>query len=132
LWFKDNHTTAHLENNTGFADRQQYIIQKPDPNGKFSFRIPLKHIFGFCDDYEKVVYSFKHQLTLVTKGDNDAIFKTGAVAAVGDVPAIAETDDGKIVLTKLSWCMPHVLPNDQEKLALYKTIESKSSLPVGY
>ena len=28
--------------------------------------------------------------------------------------------------------MPHVLPNDQEKLALYKTIESKSSLPVGY
>ena len=95
MWFKDNHTTAHLENNTGFADRQQYTIQKPDPNGKFSFRIPLKHIFGFCDDYEKVVYSFKHQLTLVTKGDNDAIFKTGAVAAVGDVPAIAEPDDGK-------------------------------------
>jgi len=28
--------------------------------------------------------------------------------------------------------MPHVLPNDQEKLTLYKTIESKSSLPVGY
>jgi len=27
--------------------------------------------------------------------------------------------------------MPHVLPNLQEKLALYKTIESKSSLPVG-
>jgi len=28
--------------------------------------------------------------------------------------------------------MPHVLPNFQEKLALYKAIESKSSLPVGY
>ena len=28
--------------------------------------------------------------------------------------------------------MPHVLPNDQEKLALYKTIESNSSLPIGY
>jgi len=28
--------------------------------------------------------------------------------------------------------MPHVLPNDQEKLAPYKTIESKSSLLVGY
>jgi len=28
--------------------------------------------------------------------------------------------------------MPHVSPNLQEKLALYKTIESKSSLPVRY
>jgi len=55
LRFKDNHTTAHLENNAGFGARQKYIIQKPDPNGTFSFRVPLKHIFGFCDDYEKVV-----------------------------------------------------------------------------
>jgi len=28
--------------------------------------------------------------------------------------------------------MPHVLPNDQAKLALYKTNESKPILPVGY
>jgi len=132
IWFKDTGATADLETNKGFAAQQQYIIQKPDPNGTFSFRIPLKHIFGFFDDYEKVVYGFKHQLTLVRKGDNDAIFKTGAVAAVGDVPAIAEPDDGKVVLRKLSWYMPHVLPRDQEKLALYKTIESKSSLLVGY
>ena len=116
LWFKDAGATAHLKNNIGFGIRQQYIIQKPDPKGTFSFRVPLKHIFGFCDDYDKVVYSFKHQLTLVRKGDDDAIFKTGAVAAVGDVPATAEPDDGNIVLTKLPWCMPHVLPNDQENL----------------
>jgi len=81
LWMKDSHTTAHLQNNIGFAARQGYIIQKPNPKGTFSFRVPLKHIFGFCDDYEKVVYGFKHQLTLVRKGDNDAIFKIGAVAA---------------------------------------------------
>jgi len=54
LWMKDSHTTAHHQNNTGFGVRQQYIIQKLDPNGTFSFRVPLKHIFGFCDDYEKV------------------------------------------------------------------------------
>jgi len=56
----------------------------------------------------------------VRKGDNDAIFRAAA------------TDAGKVVLSKLSWYMPHVTPNLQEKLALYKTIESKSSLPVGY
>jgi len=97
-------------------------------------RVPLKHIFGFCDDYEKVVYGFKHQLTPVRTGDPDAIFKTGAVAAgpENNTPATAEPDDGKVVLTKLSWYTPHVTPNLQEKLALYKAIESKSSLPVGY
>jgi len=134
LWIKDSHTTAHLQNNIGFAARQGYIIQKPDPIGTFSFRVLLKHIFGFCGDYEKVIYGFKHQLTLVRKGDSDAIFKTGAVAAgpENNPQAIAEPDDGKVVLTKLSWYMPHVSPNLEEKLALSKTIESKSSLPVGY
>jgi len=107
LWFKD---TAHIQNNTGFGVRQQYIIQKPDRKGTFLFRVPLKHIFGFCDDCEKVVYGFKHQLTLVRKDDNDAIFRAAA------------TDAGKVVLSKLSWYMPHVTPNLQEKLALYKKI----------
>jgi len=120
LWMKDSHTTAHLQNNIGFAARQSYVIKKPDPKGTFSFRDSLKHIFGFCDDYDKVVYGFKHQLTLVRKGDNDAIFRNNAA------------DAGKVVLTKRSWYMPHVLPNLQEKLALYKTIESKSRIPVGY
>ena len=60
FWFKDRGATAHLQNNTGFEVRQQYIIQKPNPNGTFSFRVPLKHIFGFCDYYDKVVYGFKH------------------------------------------------------------------------
>ena len=47
LWFKDSGATAHLQNNTGFGVRQQYIIQKPDPKGTFSFRVSLKHICGF-------------------------------------------------------------------------------------
>jgi len=67
--------------NNGFLVRQSYIIQKPDPKGTFSFRIPLKHIFGFCDDDEKIVYGFKHQLTLVRKGDNDTIFRNNAADA---------------------------------------------------
>jgi len=59
LWYKDNGTDASVAGNNinnGFAVRQEYIIRKPDLKGKFSFRVPLKHIFGFCDDYEKVVY----------------------------------------------------------------------------
>jgi len=92
----------------------------PNPKGLFSFRIPLKHIFGFAEDYDKIVYGFTQRLTLVRKADSDAIFKAAAV------------DDGKIDIQKISWFMPHVLPADSEKLQLYKTIESKSKLPVAY
>jgi len=120
LWYKDSSAGAG-DNNTGFAVRQSCIIQKPDPKGTFSFRVPLKHVFGFCDDYDKFVYGFKHQPTLVSKGDdNDAILNDNAAAAA------------KVVQEKLSWFMLHVLPADAEKLALYRTIESKASLPVMY
>ena len=120
LWYKDTGVTASTTNNAGFKVRQSYIIQSPDPKGTFSFRVPLKHIFGFCEDYDKIVYGLKQTLTLVRKSDNDAIFRDDAAGA------------GKVILDKVSWFMPHVLPADAEKFQLYKTIESKSSLPVAY
>jgi len=61
LWYKDSGTDASIAGNnhsSGFKIRHGYIIQKPDPKGTFLFRVPLKHIFRFCDDYEKVVYDF--------------------------------------------------------------------------
>ena len=76
-----------------------------------SFRIPFKHIFGFCEDYDKIVYGLKHSLTLVRKADDDAIFRRGAASA------------GKVSRGKISWFMPHVIPADAEKFSIYKTIE---------
>ena len=75
MWYKDTGPTAHLEHNVGFGIRQEYIIKNSNPKGSFSFRIPLKHIFGFCEDYDKVVYGLKHALTLTRNDDNDAIFR---------------------------------------------------------
>ena len=49
LWYKD--TTINADNNnTGFKIRRNHIIVNADPVGKFSFKIPLKQIFGFCED----------------------------------------------------------------------------------
>ena len=118
LWYKDTLTTAE-EANTGWNVRRQYIIRNSDPKGSFSFRIPLKHIFGFCEDYDKVVYGLKHTLTLTRNNDDDAIFRGVGV------------DAGKIMLSKISWFMPHVTPADKDKMELYKIIERKEKLPVG-
>ena len=80
----------------------------------------MKHIFGFCEDYDKIVYGLKHSLTLVRKTDVDAIFRGAAAGA------------GKVSLDKMSWVMPHVIPADAEKFSIYKTIESKVKVPVAY
>ena len=41
----------------GFVRRKEYIIEKSDPHGSFSFAIELENLFGFCEDYDKVVYN---------------------------------------------------------------------------
>ena len=125
LWYKDT-LADPVADNVGFEIRKDYIIRNSDPKGSFSFKIPLKHIFGFCEDYDKVVYGLKHNLTLTRNDDNDAIFR-----AANDAAGNAVAND-KIVLSKISWFMPHVTPADSNKMELYKIIERKEKLPVGY
>ena len=119
-WYKDT-TTLPNNQNRGFWERHQHILNHLDRNkGSFSFRIPLKHIFGFCEDYDKVVYGFKHTLSLTRTHEHDAIFRANGV------------DAGKIVLSKVAWFMPHVMPADKDKMELYKIIERKEKVSVGY
>ena len=75
LWYKEPATTAAKGDNSGFAARHAYLIQSPTVKDTFSFRIPLKLIFGSCEDYDKIVYSLKHSLTLGRKTDDDAILE---------------------------------------------------------
>ena len=66
------------------------------------------------------MYGFKHALILTRSDDHDAIFRAYAV------------HPGKIMLSKVSWFMPDVLPADEPKMELYKMIQRKEKLPVGY
>ena len=119
MWYKDTKAEAVVQN-VGLNLRKKYIIDSPDPKGLFSFKIPLKHMFGFCEDYDKVVYGFKHALILTRSGDHDVIFRADA------------TDAGKIMLSKVSWFMPDVVSTDELKMELFKIIQRKEKLPVGY
>ena len=125
LWYKDTIPQANAQN-MGWNVRKQYIINNSDPKGKFCFRIPLKHLFGFCEDYDKIVYGLKHGLILTRNNDENAIFRAHADATGNPVA------NGKITLSKISWFMPDVIPADKDKLELYKIIERKETLSVGY
>jgi len=60
----------------------------------------LSHLFAFCEDYTKVVYGVKQSLILSRQTDSDAIYHEAPDA--DGVPA-----DGKVIITKLSWLIPH-------------------------
>ena len=126
LWFKDENNgnaeyrEAQAEYNNGFKIRQDYIIRKPNPSGTFSFKIPLKHFLGFCEDYRKILYGMQQRLTLTRTNDNNTIFKTAATAI------------GVVEIEKIRWFMPHVIPSDAYRLQLDKIIEKKEKIPVGY
>ena len=115
-WYIDTSTTATKADNNEFAARHAYRIQSPTVKGTFSFEIS----FGFCEDYDKIVYGLKHGLICIRKPDDDAVFRG------------AESNAGKVSLDKISWFIPHFIPADAEKFFIYKTIESKVKLPVAY
>lgn len=125
-WQKDTTATASSAN-LGWEARRQLVIVKPNPVGTFSFSIPLKHLFGFCDDYRKVLYGVKQSLILSRQTDNDAIFRDGAPA----LPLTAAAA-GVITLSKLAWLMPHIMPAVEYKNILFKQIESKIKIPVAF
>ncbi|XP_065672058.1 uncharacterized protein LOC136089891 [Hydra vulgaris] len=54
------------------------------------------------------------------ESDDDAVFKLAAAAL------------GKVNLNKISLFIPHEIPSDVERINLYKSIESKVTLPVSF
>ena len=120
LWVPDtpvaDNNIANMEN-LGFEKRENHI-NNSDPRGTFGFKIPLKHFLGFCEDYKKILYGMQQRLTLTRSGNiQDIIFRTNA------------TDEGRVLIDKISWFMPHVIPSDAYRLQLDKVIEK---IPVGY
>lgn len=78
--------------------------------GHFSYCIPLKMIFGFAEDYKKIIMNMKHELILVrSRNDNNCFF--GA------------NNNYSIQLAKVQWRMPHVQVDDYTKLQLLKHID---------
>ncbi len=124
--------------NEGFKLRKSLIMDKPHTSGNFSFVVPLKHLLGFFQDYRRVMYGVKHTLTFVRAGNDFAIHKRGAVAAIGGAgdaghrAAVEAFRDGKIILNKFSWIIPHVVPNLKSNLSITKIIESKIKIPIAF
>ena len=141
LWYPDtvidvNNLVAQNDHtykgkNNGFKIRRDYFIKSPDEKGSFSFKIPLKHFLGFCEDYKKVIYGMQQRLTLTRTGDNNAIL-VGKRDGANDQAVKIAYDNGRVNIKNIRWFMPHIIPSDAYRLQLDKIIERKEKIPVGY
>ena len=127
-WFKDSETGGFADGNIGRLKRKNILyitINEAAKKGSFSFCIPLKHIFGFCDDYDKVMYGVNHSLSLFRKGDGTAIHRAANNIGPGDTAA-------KVQLNKVKWCMPHVKPSLEIYNGLTEKIGQGANVKIGF
>ncbi|KAL4084371.1 hypothetical protein QTP88_028194 [Uroleucon formosanum] len=98
-------------------------------NNIFSGCIPLRHVFGFCEDYKKILLNCNQQLIL-----NRASTDLDAIRVVGDGATAAVDKNKKITieLTKVTWKMPIIKVSDKEKLNLLKVLDSCKTLSCAF
>lgn len=128
MWSPDKGDRGSIKSNRGYKERHDYLFKNSE--GNFSVTIPLSHIFGFCENYDKVIYGIKHQLSLrrTKQDDGDAILKSPEKNDEG----LDKVPDGKIIITKLIWRMPHVTLTDEYLIKLSDNIQNKIILNVGF
>ena len=112
LWTKDTSAIAVIACHSGFAARQALLIKKPRSKGTFSFTVPLRHIFGFCVDYDKVIWDYKHTLPAVRASESNAIFRDNAVTK------------REVRLDEIAWFILNVKPSLQAKNEQLKVINN--------
>lgn len=96
-----------------------WLNSLPITDMTYHLAIPLKFIFGFCDDYNKIVLNSKHELILMRDHSD-----TNAYMGL--------TDSIKFDILKIQWKIPHVTLSDQAKLGMLRTIGRGDTIPLAF
>lgn len=114
-WF----STETISTSTTTTTTKQRTVD--ENTGLFNVCIPLKILMGFFEDYKKVILNAKQELIIVRDNtDNNAIISTDA------------TDSPKIVLTKLTWNIPHISVAIPQELSLTKIIDKSTDILIAF
>ena len=120
-WYPDTDNTANEGTNEGFKARKNWIFADTSDKGSFTFRIPLKYIFGFAYDYDRVIYGFNHCLSLVRQADYHALYKK-----------TSSVDSGKIELSSITLHMPVLTPTVDTKGRLLDIVKNKNPVNINF
>lgn len=86
-------------------------------DGKFNASIPLNHLLGFAEDFEKILINARMELVLLRSKDTTNV-------TIGDQSVIK--------LSSIQWSVPIIKVSDQVRLSLIKTLEVDKPLPVAF
>ena len=85
-------------------------------HGNFEALIPLNMIFGFAEDYQKIIVNGKHELTITRSiTDRNAVIQTNQ--------AVTNKNTFQFTFLKIEWLMPVVILTTTKKASLLKFIE---------
>lgn len=117
--------SANMDSNTA--------VHSIDAEGNFSFCIPLSSLFGFAEDYKKMIVNAKHELVLIRSPSDKNTVQWHAGPATGNPPAVDTNVEAiKVTLEKLCWRVPYVTLSDEQRVMLLKQISRGTSIPVVY
>ncbi|KAL4091431.1 hypothetical protein QTP88_026123 [Uroleucon formosanum] len=104
--------------NTAWDDDVKNVNRDFIESGVFNGCINLKDLFGFCEDYKRILINCNQQLILNRASlDMNAIKQYKNNKIVVDAPKLK---DVKINIIKILWKMPIVKVSDKEKIQLLK------------
>lgn len=88
----------------------------------YRFILPLSAIFGFAEDYNKIIMNAKHELILV-RSRSDANAYTGDAGATSHV---------NFNFQKIHWKIPHVQLADHSKLRMLRYLDKKRTINIPF
>lgn len=91
-------------------------------NGTINMILPLRFVFGFCDDFKKIILNSKHELILVRHRSNLNMY----------VEAVGAALDLQFNVNKILWKVPHIELSDEAKLTMLRTLSQNETLPLAF
>lgn len=103
------------------------VVYNAEHGSKFKLYLPLKLLFGFAEDYQKMMLNMKQELVLLrASSDNMAVYDTLTVADG------VQRDGYSLTISKIQWKMYHLTLADEKKVEVFKLIESDSPLHMAF
>jgi len=129
-WFRkpDEISYTAITQNSGFMYRNAMIYSAAG-GWYISACIPLKVIFNFCNDYNKVMWGLKQRIRMTRTNSARALFRSIAanITNNGLTPdLVAANNDATINLTTLRCVMPVVRPSPSHEQALLEIVGNNS------
>lgn len=86
--------------------------------------LPLSVLFGFCDDYRKIIINCKHELVLNRARQSLDLTTGGGEANTATTVTVA--------LNKIEWRVPHITLSDEVRLSMYDYLKNKQNITIQF